>query len=81
MSAAPHSVDLEALPPIETPLRYRDFGIVNGAAFDGRPTPDFTVPRESDPRYATSEEGAAILARSVERLVRHVGTYLAEQAT
>jgi creatinine amidohydrolase len=77
LSAAPHTVDLEALPPIETPLRYRDYGIVNGAAFDGRPTPDFTVPPDSDPRYASSDEGAAILARSVERLVRQVGAYLA----
>jgi creatinine amidohydrolase len=78
MSAVPQSVDLNALPPIGTPLRYRDYGIVNGAAFEGHPTPDFTVPRESDPRYATSEEGAVIIARQIERLVVQVRRYLAD---
>ena len=80
MSALPESVDVGALPPIQTPLRYRDFGIVNGAAFDGRPTPDFTVPRDSDPRYATREEGAAAFAREIERLASQVKTYLADSA-
>lgn len=78
MAAAPQSVDLSALPSLKTPLRYRDYGIVNGAAFDGRPTPDFTVPRDSDPRYATSEEGAAMLRREIERLVLQVKKYLAD---
>jgi creatinine amidohydrolase len=81
MSAVPQSVDLSALPPIETPLRYRDFGIVNGAAFEGRPTPDFTVPQGSDPRYATSEEGAAALTRGIERLELQVRKYLADVTT
>jgi len=81
MSAAPESVDVSALPPIQTPLRYRDHGIVNGAAFDGRPTPDFTVPRDSDPRYATSDEGAAAFARGIERLASQVRTYLADSTT
>ena len=78
MSAVPGSVDVKTLPPKESPLRYRDYGIVNGSAFDGRPTPDFAVPRDSDPRYATSEEGAAMLAREIERLVTQVRKYLAE---
>jgi creatinine amidohydrolase len=78
MSTVPQSVDVNALPPIQTPLRYRDYGIVNGAAFDGRPTPGFTVPRDSDPRYATSEEGAAILSREIERLVLQVKRFLAD---
>ncbi len=81
MSALPRSVDMNALPPVKTPLRYRDYGIVNGAAFDGRPTPDFTVPRGSDPRYATSEEGATILTLEIERLVLQVGKYLADSVT
>lgn len=78
MSALPGSVDLGALPPIGTPLRYRDFGIVNGAAFDGRPTPNFTVPQGSDPRYATADEGAVALARGIDRLALRVTQYLAE---
>lgn len=78
MSADPQSVDVSTLPPVQTSLRYRDYGIVNGAAFDGRPTPDFTVPRHSDPRYATPEEGAAILASEIERLVIQVKIFLAD---
>jgi creatinine amidohydrolase len=74
------NVDLSALPPKGTPLRYRDFGIVNGAAFDGRPTPDFTLPAEEDPRLATREEGAARLERNVallaERMKRHIAAYV-----
>lgn len=78
MSVLPDSVDVGALPPEETPLRYRDYGVVNGAAFDGRPAPDFAVPRDSDPRYATREEGAAMVTREIERLVLQVRKYLAD---
>jgi creatinine amidohydrolase len=78
MSIAPRRVDVKTLPATKTPLRYRDFGIVNGSAFDGRPTPEYTVPQGSDPRYATPEEGAAMLAREIERLADQVKTYLAE---
>ena len=78
LSALPLSVDVSTLPPLETPLRYRDYGIVNGSAFDGHPTPDFTVPRHSDPRYATREEGTAILASEIERLATQVKRFLAD---
>ncbi|HYM68091.1 MAG TPA: creatininase family protein [bacterium] len=81
MVEAPGSVDLGALPPIDTPLRYPDYGIVNGAAFDGRPTPDFTVPREADPRSATREEGVAALERNVERLAAQMRKYIAAYVT
>lgn len=76
LSALPHTVDVGALPPPGTPLRYPDYGIANGAAFEGRPTPDFTVPEGSDPRAATAEEGAAMLNREIARLVQEVTVYL-----
>jgi hypothetical protein len=66
---------------VGTPLRYRDYGIVNGAAFDGRPSPDFTVPRDEDPRYATRDEGAARLARNVDHFVERMRQYLADYLT
>jgi len=78
MVEAPGSVDLGALPPAGTPLRYRDFGIVNGAAFDGRPSPGFTLPREEDPRLATREEGAARLERNIERLTARMKKHIAD---
>ena len=78
MSTIPNSADVSTLPSTETPLHYRDYGIVNGAAFDARPTPDYTVPRGSDPRYATGEEGTAMLAREIERLSLQVTKFLGD---
>jgi len=58
--------------PADEPLRYGDYGVVDGPAFDGDPTPDFTVRAEADPRRATREEGERILAREVEAAVERV---------
>jgi|SRR5581483_3840838 len=68
-------VRLDELPP-EEPLRYADYGIVDGPAFDGDPTPDFTVRADADPRRATREEGEEILAREVALAVERVTTEL-----
>ena len=65
LAVAGEHVSLDEL-PASTPLRYADYGIVDGPAFDGSPTPDFTVRAEADPRAATREEGERILAREVE---------------
>jgi len=64
----PELVDIGALPPRGVPIQYRDFGIVDGKAFDGSPTPDFTLRPESDPRDATVELGRAVLDAEVDRL-------------
>ncbi len=76
MAAMPDCVDVKTLPPKDLPLRYRDYGIVDGKAFDGYPTPDFTLRPESDPRDASAELGRRILAAEVDHLVetiqRHV---------
>lgn len=69
MAVMPELVDVASLPPKNVPLRYRDYGIVEGRAFDGDPTPDFTLRRESDPRDATPEMGRKVLNAEVERLV------------
>jgi creatinine amidohydrolase len=65
-------VNLRGLPPEGTPLRYAEHGIVDGAAFDGRPTEDFTVPLESDPRAATRAEGEALLEQETQALAAAV---------
>ncbi|HZS89120.1 MAG TPA: creatininase family protein [Chloroflexota bacterium] len=75
--AGPH-VRLSELPPMGQPLRYRDYGIVNGRAFDGYPTPDFTVPHEADPRLSTREEGEMLLQKGVERIADDVRRTLDE---
>jgi creatinine amidohydrolase len=66
-----NGVRLEEL-PAGGPLRYRDYGIVDGPAFDGDPTPERTVRPEADPRGATREEGERILAGEVERMAEIV---------
>ena len=71
LAIAGDSVRLDEL-PVGEPLRYRDYGVVDGPAFDGDPTPDFTVRADADPRKATPEEGERILAREVEVAVERV---------
>jgi creatinine amidohydrolase len=61
-------VDVDALSPRGEPLRYDAFGIVDGAAFDGKPRADFLLPDENDPRHASAEEGTRHLAEEVERV-------------
>jgi creatinine amidohydrolase len=76
MALMPDVVDVRTLPSKDMPLRYRDYGIVDGKTFDGYPTPDFTLRAESDPRDASGELGRGILAAEVDHLVetiqRHV---------
>ena len=69
----PDSVDLAALPPLPEPLRNVDFGIVDGDTFSGKPTPDFTLRPESDPRRNSSAgQGNAALDGDVVRLSAQV---------
>jgi creatinine amidohydrolase len=65
LAIAPDLVRLDQLPPLETPLRYADHGIVDSAAFDGFPGEDFLLPREADPRLATREEGEELVAQEL----------------
>jgi len=68
----PEAVRRDLLPPAGTPLAYKDFGIVDAEAFDGRPQPDFAVPAQDDPRAATEDEGAAILRAEIDALAQRV---------
>ena len=72
-------VRLDLLPHRDTPLPYKDFGIVDGLAFDGFPNEGFVVRAEADPRNSFAEEGKEILSREVdcmEALVRsHSGSF------
>ena len=77
LAIAEEHVRLDALPPRDRPLRYEDHGIVDGAAFDGEPTPEFVVAPHADPRSATREEGEQILDREVQAAVARVREALA----
>jgi creatinine amidohydrolase len=64
----PETVDIGALPPKGEALPYAQYGIVDGPAFEGRPTADFTLPSEADPRDASPELGERVLRATVDRI-------------
>ena len=66
----PEQVRCDLLP--EGPLRYQDHGIVDAPAFDGSPAPGHAVPEHDDPRKATAEDGARILAAEGRALAERV---------
>lgn len=72
----PESVDLTALPKLPTPLKNTETGILDGPTCEGKPTPDFTVRSDQDPRYARAEEGYQDVANGVQRVSRQVKSAL-----
>jgi creatinine amidohydrolase len=71
-------VRIDALPPRDQPLRYTDYGIVEGRAFAGNPTPDFNLSSSADPRYSSREEGEALIESVVSFTVESVRRQLEE---
>ena len=80
MALEPDLVRVDRLPARDAPLRYREFGVVNGAAFDGHPCEGFAVPDQADPRLSSREEGQALVDASVRGLVDLVTNRLAATA-
>jgi creatinine amidohydrolase len=65
-AVAEQHVALARLPARDRPLPYKDFGIVDGLAFDGHPSPGFAVPEHADPRLADRAEGERIIAEEID---------------
>jgi creatinine amidohydrolase/Fe(II)-dependent formamide hydrolase-like protein len=63
----PDAVDLAALPPRSTSIRYPEFSVVDGPGFTRTPPADRTV--RADPRDATREYGAKLCAEAVAKIV------------
>ncbi|HSV93361.1 MAG TPA: creatininase family protein, partial [Desulfobacterales bacterium] len=61
------AVDLAALPPRQTPIRYPEFSIVDGPGFTRTPPADRVV--RADPRAATREYGTKLCAEAVAKIV------------
>lgn len=61
MALCPSQVRCDLLPPINVPLRYFEYGIVDAKAFDGNPAPGHALPTDDHPLSATAEDGAAML--------------------
>jgi creatinine amidohydrolase len=75
LAVAEQHVVLSRLPDRDRPLPYKDFGIVDGRAFDGYPSPGFAVPEHADPRNATRAEGDRIMAEEIDWIARELHVY------
>jgi creatinine amidohydrolase len=74
-------VRCDLLPPVDVPLPYSEYGIVDAKAFDGQPAPGHRLPLDDHPRSATPEEGEAILvaeARALSDRVLELARSIAE---
>ena len=60
-------VDLATLPPRKVPIHYKDFSIVDGPGFSGKPSPDKVT--ATDPRDATAEKGRQVFEETVKMYV------------
>ncbi len=68
MAYYPDTVDLSTLPSLPTPLKNVETGILDGPTCVGKPTADFTVRPEQDPRHASAEEGFQDVVNGVRRI-------------
>jgi creatinine amidohydrolase len=75
LAIEPDWVHLDALPAAE-PLPYAVYGIVDSEAFEGRPTADFTVAPDSDPRSSSRGDGLRGLEAEVARLTEIVRAHV-----
>ena len=72
LACYPETVDLKALPSLPQPLHNVEFGVLDYLTCVGKPTPDFTVREQQDPRHATAEDGKKDQDYAVEMLVEMV---------
>jgi creatinine amidohydrolase len=70
-------VDIGELPPSETPIRYPDFSIVDGAGFSENPSPGKVV--QTDPREASAEKGKQIYEDTISMYATMVEEALSEK--
>lgn len=69
----PDNVDLKTLPPHPEPLRYGDYGIVDGPGFDGGGGPGATLLASADPRTkASAPRGKQIVEATARELAGEV---------
>lgn len=68
MAYYPESIDLKKLPEKPTPLYNVKYAIVDDPTFNGKPSPDFTVRKEEDPRDSDKETGKQIFEETVKQL-------------
>ena len=57
------SVDLGSLPPLPTPIRSFEYGVLDHPTCAGEPAPDFSICAGEDPRRATAQWGRDAVVR------------------
>jgi creatinine amidohydrolase len=79
MALYPETVDISKLPSLPEPLLNINYGIVDGATFDGHPNPERTPTPENDPRVtASADKGKAVFDSSIIWVANQVRTALAD---
>jgi creatinine amidohydrolase len=73
----PETVDLAALPPLPTPIRTYEVGVLDHPTCAGEPAPDFSICADQDPRRATAAQGREDVAREGKSIAGKVRTALA----
>ena len=68
MAYYPESIDLKKLPERPIPLYNTKYAIVDDPTFNGKPSKDFTVREEEDPRDSDRERGKAIFEETIRQL-------------
>lgn len=71
------AIDLSQLPPCDEKLHYKDYGIVDGGGFCGKPGPEHALPANDDPRSESSvEKGRDIFELTVDELAVDVRKFI-----
>ncbi len=72
MKYFPSRVNLRSLPTKNLKLLNTKWAIVDAETFRGNPTPDFTVRKEEDPRYSSSQEGEEAFQLTINQLAEEI---------
>ncbi|MDA8218003.1 MAG: hypothetical protein M0Z94_10340 [Dehalococcoidales bacterium] len=72
MAYYPDTVDLGTLPPLPTPLKNLEYGVLDAPTCRCNPTPDFAVRIEYDPRNGSAEDGKEDVATQARRIAQVV---------
>ena len=68
MAYYPESIDLKKLPEKPIPLYNIKYAIVDDPTFNGKPSKDFTVREEEDPRDSNIKEGKDVFEKTIKQL-------------
>jgi creatinine amidohydrolase len=77
LDMCPETVNLSALPPLPTPVRTFEYGILDQPTCAGQPAPDFSICPDEDPRRATAEWGRDAVLKEGQRIAAKVRDALA----